>query len=166
MQNNRFCNTLTDRELNNGCALEKYLHLYFLPTRMSPIIMTMQLICFHQLFLCSLQASSATYCMLCNFCLPLGKAVAEKRLWEITTYMLPDITQAERLEGSEMVGCNSAGIVMTSLSYIQEARLQCRLPSTWSVCFFNSGVKYLQNLLNIQNISIKFVSIIGVDVYL
>ena len=90
----------------------------------------MQLICFHQLFLCSLQASSATYCMLGNFCLPLGKAVAEKRLWEITTYMLPDITQAERLEGSEMVECNSAGIVMTSLSYIQEARLQCRLPCT------------------------------------
>ena len=130
MQNNRFCNTLTDRELNNSCALEKYLHLYSLPTRMSAIIMTMQLICFQQLFLFALQASSATYCMLCNFCLPFGKAVAEKRLWEITTHMLPDITQAERLEDSEMVGCNSAGIVMTSLSYIQEARLQCRLPGT------------------------------------
>ena len=29
MQNNRFCNTLTDRELHNSYVYEKYLHFYY-----------------------------------------------------------------------------------------------------------------------------------------
>lgn len=69
----------------------------------------------------------------------------------------------EHLPGAH-VWRNSSRMVMISQSDMREARLWCRLPGTSSVCFFSSGVKYLQKSSNIQNISIKFVLVTEVDV--
>ncbi len=45
-------------------------------------------------------------------------------------------------------------------------RLRRRLPEVSSVCFFNSGAKYLQNSSRIQKNSIKFASVMGMDVFM
>ena len=46
----------------------------------------------------------------------------------------------------------------------RHGRLRHRLPEVSTRCFFNSGVKYLQNSSRIQKISIKFAVVIGVSI--
>ena len=59
---------------------------------------------------------------------------------------------------------NSTSIVITSLSERRHGRLRRRLPEVSTMCFFNSGVKYLQNSSRIQKILMKFAVVIGVSV--
>ena len=42
--------------------------------------------------------------MQCDLCLPLDEAVVGNPMWEVSTHMLADIAQMERLEVSEAVG--------------------------------------------------------------
>ena len=56
-------------------------------------------------------------------------------------------------------------MVITSLSDMRHGLLRRRLLPVSNVCFFNSGVKYLQNSSRIQKISIIFASVMGMGVF-
>ena len=87
-------------------------------------------------------------------------------MWEVTTHMLADIAQIEGLEVSEAVSVeqNQNGHDFT----VRHTGRTVTVPLAryFNRMFFNSVVKYLQKSSNIQNISIKFVSVIGVGIYL
>ena len=61
---------------------------------------------------------------------------------------------------------NRESYEITSLSDIRHGRLRRHLSEMFDVCFFSSVTRYLQNSSRIQKISIKFVSVMGMDVFM
>ena len=87
-------------------------------------------------------------------------------MWEVSTHMLADIAQIEGLEVSEAVSVEQDQNGHDFTVRHTGSTVTVPLAGYLKRMFFNSGVKYLQKSSNIQNISIKFVSVIGVGICL
>ena len=94
------------------------------------------------------------------------EAVVRQAVWKLLAHVVAYITEIERLEVALAHGMEEYENGITSLSDMRHWRLRRRLPQVSSVCFFSSGAKYLQNSSRIQKISIKFASVMGMDVFM
>ena len=97
-----------------------------------------------------------------DFRLALHKAVVGDCVGEIRAHVLADVAKIKRLENAEMLGVEQHQYRHHLAVQQTAGMVRRRLPGTSTMCFFNSGAKYLQNSSRIQKISIKFALVIGV----
>ena len=104
--------------------------------------------------------------------LPLDEAVVGQAVGKLPAHVVAYVAEVERLEvtvahgveeyedGHHLAVRHAARTVAAAFATgVQRVFVS-------NVCFFSSGVKYLQNSSRIQKISIKFASVMGMDVFM
>lgn len=94
------------------------------------------------------------------------EAVVRQAVWKLLAHVVAYITEIERLEVALAHGMEEYENGH-HLAVGHEARaVAAALAAGVQRVFFSSGVKYLQNSSRIQKISIKFASVMGMDVFM